>query len=240
MHACNCHKTLDELPSQTRELLDQADLRRPLLIVREIGRFIHRGHEALKRDELSAALGIDGGSADRLSVQREMDQARRCVTALSVEMAKKSNEREAAAQWHARNRDATDGALRGVRDMFVNSLRESGLPAQDALEGLGIWDATVSTLRDRGFAALLGTIDTRCQELEAALQEGEDWGRKPHSPIETWQWIVIAIILVIAVALVIVCLIWFGCSWFYYIFVGACFATGAFGGWAGLCAGFVF
>jgi hypothetical protein len=124
--------------------------------------------------------------------------------------------------------------------MFMGSLRESELPPEDALEGLKIWDSNVAVLRDQGVEGLFAQIAGYCDELDGALQEGQDWGRAPHSPIETWQWIVIAVILAIAVAAVIVCLIWFGCSWFYWIFLGACVATGAFGGWIGLCAGFGF
>jgi hypothetical protein len=211
-------------------------------MVRETGRFIYRGHQALRRDELSTALGVDAGSVDRTTVEREMAQARRCAAALSAEVgrARHGTGFAEADTWLGENRDEAYAALGSARETFIGALRESDLPAGDALESLDIWDSAVSTLRERGIQGLVDEMLARCNELRIALRPDEDWGRKPHSPIETWQWIVIAAILLIAVALVIVCLIWFGCSWFYYIFVGACFATGAFGGWAGLCAGFGF
>lgn len=239
---CGCDVRTRDFPAQTKQLADRLDLTRSLYTVQETGRFIARGHKALRRDELSTALGVDGGSADRATVDREMAQARRCAAALGSELRGTSRAAEFAEAnaWLSQNQDAASRALASARGMFVDSLRESELPVEDALEGVRIWDAAVERISGGDLTSLFDWGAELCGELEGALQEGEDWGRRPHSPIETWQWIVIAIILVIAVALVIVCLIWFGCSWFYWIFVGACVATGAFGGWIGLCVGFGF
>ena len=133
-------------------------------------------------------------------------------------------------------------SLAEARDRWSTIVLNSNIPAADASEVMGIWDGVSEHLNTNRFTGLFKYLDDRFAQFETALQPNRSWGRLPQSPLEEWQWILIAIILCIAVILLVVCLIWFGCSWILAIFAGVC--AGVAGTTGGviyeLCVGIIF
>jgi len=120
-------------------------------------------------------------------------------------------------------------------------LLKSDLPVADVSEMMGIWADTSARLQAQGFVGLFNHLDERLQEFDGILTAAEDWGRRPHSPLQWWQWLLMIGILVISIAALVVCLIWFGCSWIEAVFIVFCAGQLATGGWAaGICLGFTF
>ncbi len=236
----------DVLVSQGEALFRRLGVFEVIQHLGEVGREVSKGHALLGRIERAKVLGIDIGNVDQRNAEQGFGLARRHASIA------RQNLREllASPDWQqlANSADGLRGSaelaasLQEARDRWANGLLGSSLPAADVDEIMQSWDRALDAFQAGGYVALFNTMDERFQQFDIALQPGEDWGRRPHSPLETWQWILIGIIIGVAVASVIACLWWSGCSWIAAIFAGLCAAVSAASGawWIGFCAGFAF
>ena len=214
------------LAKQGESMLRRLGLWDALQHAGEIGRTAALGHTHLDRLERSRVLAIDIGSSNQLQAERELGLARRHATAARRSIATLT----ATPEWKklAKTADELHGSadlvasLKEARDRWSTIVLNSKIPAADASEVMGIWDGVSEHLNNNRFTGLFTYLDDRFAQFETAIQPNQRWGREPHSPLETWQWILIAIIIGVAIAAVIVCLIWFGCSWILAVFAGVC------------------
>lgn len=236
------------LRSQGETLMKRLGTWELLQHVGEIERSITRGHRQLKSAERTAALGLDQGKLAKSGALREFAVAKRHSIAARKEIRELTNaaewkklEKAAASAFAARDRQL-DESLAEARERWVTILADGELSGREAAEVVEIWDATVAELNASSgdITAVMKRMEGHLARFDTALTQEQDWARKPASPLETWQWIVIGIIIGVAVAAVLACLFWSGCSWIGAIFAGLCWGTGAVGGWSGLCAGFTF
>jgi hypothetical protein len=225
------------------EMFARGGMTEVLRHVTEIDRSITTGHEAIKRDERAAALGL-AAPGGRAEADRHFTRVRRHAARSRVvlrEQLETDTWQEASRRVEELRRNGElSRTLDDAQEVLLGILQGSDMTAGDAREVVDVWKQASGQLTDGGVGELFRWGDQRLAEVDDILTEAADWGRRPHSPLEWWQWLIIAAVLVIAIAVVVVCIIWFGCSWIYAIFVGLCVALLAGGGWIGPCIGIVF
>lgn len=245
MSSCDCVLSARKPPlvEAGEKVISRAGLTEVASHLSEINRQVTVGHSALRRDERAAALGLAqlGG---RTEAERSFTQIRKHVErarSLLREQHETDTWREASRRVdELRDRKELRAALDDGRAVLVGILEKSDLAGPDAREIANAWEQTSSQLEEGGVDQLFKWADQRLAQMNEVLTEPADWGRRQHSPLEWWQWLIIIGVLVIAVATLVVCLIWFGCSWIYAVFAALCWGLLATGGWAGFCVGIVF
>jgi hypothetical protein len=103
-------------------------------------------------------------------------------------------------------------ALSEAQDLFQDTMVRTDISGGEAQEVLGLWNEAQTALQERGFNGLLDRGRDTAQRVREVRQR-PDRGRVPHSPLDEWKYYIIAGALVVGVAAIIVCFIWFGCSW---------------------------
>jgi hypothetical protein len=135
--------------------------------------------------------------------------------------------------------DRVPDALDRARTRLHLGLHRAEISAADAREISGFWDEMAGHLTGGGLDELYGQIERRLAGFEQQVTDEGGFGQSPHSPLTTWQWILIGVLTGAGAA---ACLIFSGCSWIAAIFVGLFCLGGTVVNptIAALCAGFTF
>jgi hypothetical protein len=229
-------------PTSGAEILKRAGLEPLVRHLGAIGQAVDEAHRALRSEERAAVLDTPLGRGAGSLAERGIEDAKaHAKQARQVLKAQRKSE-----TWKTLKKDADSKkgdvkkSLAKARTYWIDAIHGADYTAEDAAEIASVWDTTVDAWSKRGIDGLFDQLDGKFAAADTALTREEDFGRGPHSPLATWQWIVIGVIVGIAVAAVIACLIWAGCVWIKEIFIATCWGTGAVGGWSGICAIFTF
>ncbi len=226
-----------ESPSRSTpgdELLRRTGFHTILSHADEVSRTIADAHRQLRSLEREEALGIPT-TTDRSMVDRNIGLARR-----NAAEARRALRRQLSGDiWKGLKRDVggrkgeLDASLAEARSRWVEAVRRSDLPAGDAVEGVRIFDVAAEKLRNGGVDEIFSHLDNHFAEFERVLTDEEDFGRRAHSPLEWWQWLLIAIAVAVAIAVIVACIIWHGCVWILALFRALCIFE--FVRWYGPC-----
>jgi hypothetical protein len=241
--SCHDHSTTAlSVGAGGEEVLRRAGLDSVVRHLGGMGRAIGQGHQGLRAAERAAALNLAHPTAMSAVAERDLAVARRHARqARTLLKSQLSGDtwREAKKQLGAKAGEFEESLVE-AREYWIRAVDKADVPAQDAVEMVAIWDEVTNAAKSRGVDGIFKHLDESFAAAEKQLTAEENFGRQAHSPLEWWQWVIIAVIVGVGIAALVVCLIWFGCSWIYSIFVAICWGTGAVGGWAGICAGFTF
>jgi hypothetical protein len=222
------------LEEQARQLLRRAGIWEVAQQVGQAATTAARGHARLRQMERARALDLDVGTAVQEEAVLDFAQAGRHAEQARVLL----RERRQTAE-HRAWRDGVQAQLGSpdaatsfehARRRWVRILHTANVSAADAAEMAGMWDQVAEPARSGGVDAVFDLLEEHLGQLPQRLSEDEDFGRRPHSPLEWWQWLIIIAVLVISIAALLACLFWFGCSWIEAIFIGFCLAGGAASG----------
>jgi hypothetical protein len=212
-------------------LLRDIGLAEVLAGTKDLAALITGAQKRLSRAERFDGLKVARSANDVEIAEAEFAQARRLATRLSSNVAAIRSDKQCWPRWSQMNSAATQGgvsdALQEARLHWKNALLDSSLDPLEAVEVMEMWDSIAATARDRGPEALLKDIEGWLSEFETILTAKENWGRKPHSPLQWWHWLIIAIIIGAAVATVIACFVFAGCAFIKWIFGGVCLGVSA-------------
>jgi hypothetical protein len=242
---CACEPRIDPSVRETAdELTRQVGLDTVSQLVQSMIISSSAAHRSLRRVDKGQALGINIGEIDLQAAERDFTLARRQAEAARAALraahsgATFQDARDRTAELSpATLEQSTEEAKEYLRLMLLGS----ELPADDSLEVLQIWERAAERVRSDGIGGIYQWIDENLTDFGSVLTEAEDWGRRPNSPLQRWQWILIALIIGIAVAALLWCLFCCGCSWVKAIFIGFCIAARANGTPVpGLCLEFAF
>jgi hypothetical protein len=235
-------QTPDARLSGANEVLQRAGLEPVVRHLGAIGQSVGDGHKNLRAEERARALDIPFGRGMQAVAERDFGAAHvHARQAREHLKAQRNNEAWKSLKKGLGPRKAdVERSLSQARGYWVEAIHRADYSAADAVEVAGIWDAAVDAWKKHGVDGVFDHLDKHFAEVESSLTSDQDFGRHPHSPLQTWQWILIGVIVGIGVAAVLACLFWSGCAWIYQIFVALCWGTGAVGGWVGICLGFTF
>jgi hypothetical protein len=206
----------------------------------QIGRDVMTGHGLVRRIERAQVLQMDIGQVDRLATERSFALARRHASRarrlLDERMASEEGRRLAENVNSLRGSAELDAALQEGRERWAATLLASDIPGADAEEFMNMWTDTSAKFQADGLEGLFRQITDYLAEFDRILQPEEDWGRRPHSPLQWWEWLIIIAVVGFAIGALSYCLWIAGCSWIKAAFVAVCIVQGA-GVAPGLCAG---
>lgn len=212
-------------------LLRDIGLEEVLAGAKDLAALITSAQKRLTRAERFDGLKVARSANDEEVAEAEFAQSRRLATRLSSFVAAIHSDKQCWSRWgqmqSAVTQEGVSDALQEARLHWKNALLESSLAPLEAVEIMEMWDSIVATARDRGPKALLKDIEGWLSEFETVLTAKENWGRNPHSPLQWWHWLIIAIIIGAAVATVIACFVYAGCAFIKWIFLGACVGVSA-------------
>ncbi len=227
------------LRQQGEALLRRAGLHEAMQHVTQIDRAVSLGHRLVRQTQRAAALNLDIGQASQQQAELEFGLARRHAAGARDSL----RQYRQSADWQElvsgfdqlRGTPEAESVLAEARQRWIGMIHESDLPGPDAAETVGAWDAAANRLRSGGAAGVYELLDEGLAQFDEVLQADADWGSRPHSPLEWWQWLIIAAVVAVAVAAVAACLFWSGCSWILAVYCGICAAATA-GDWIfGIC-----
>ncbi len=222
------------LRQQGEALLRRAGLYEALQHVTQIDRAVGLGHRLLRQNERAVTLNLDIGQAGQQQAELEFALARRHAAGARDSL----REHRQSADWQElvsgfhqrRGTPEAESALAEARQRWIGMIHESDLPGPDAAETVAAWDAAANRLQNDGVAGVYELLDEGLAQFDEVLQANADWGRRPHSPLEWWQWLLIAAVVGIVVAAVVACLVWSACTWILAIYCAVC-AAATIGDW---------
>jgi hypothetical protein len=224
------------------DLLRRTGLDEVVAHVAGINQAVEESHKALRANERAGALQLQPNAAADDAATRDMGRAqshaREARTALKRKL--DSDTWKTLKREYEPRKGDIEASLANARSYWIDAIHKGDVAPAEAAEMAQIWDQGADALRKGGVDGAFAFLDERFGELEKHLSAEQDFGRQAHSPLEWWQWLIIAAIVGVAVAVLVACLIWAGCSWIYSIFVALCWGTGLAGGWSGVCLGFTF
>jgi hypothetical protein len=104
-------------------------------------------------------------------------------------------------------------AVEDARVSFLQAfVKFNRLEPENFSEVNAIWDEVVPIALNEGVEGLLNYTQRNLDDFLSVRAE-DDRGNRPHSPLEWWKWVLIAVILAAGVFAVIACFWWFGCTW---------------------------
>ena len=104
----------------------------------------------------------------------------------------------------------------------MEGLLEADATGTTVGEVLAVIDRVTDELRGGGFEGLQAFTDSQLVEFDRVLRADRDWGREEHSPLEWWEWTLLAVLIAGSVFAIIACFWWSGCSWVRAALAGAC------------------
>jgi hypothetical protein len=202
--------------------------------VTQIDAAVSQGHRLLRQSERAVALNLDIGQAGQQQAELEFALARRHAVGARDSL----RQFHQSADWQElvngfnqrRGTPEAESALAEGRQRWIAMIHQSDLPGPDAAETVTAWDTAVNRLQSDGIAGVHSLLDEGFAQFDEVLQANADWGRRPHSPLEWWQWLIIVGVVGIAVAALVACLVWSGCSWILAIYCAIC-AAATVGDW---------
>ena len=188
----------------------------------ELGSLVSRGQERLRRNERAATLGSPvppeaSFQRDFVIAGRQVQRARQALrTALQsdnwAEIRRSVNPAGAAF----------GDALSEVRGLWVDGLLEADVTGATAEETVAVFDRISDELRGGGIDGLQAFVDDQLSEFDRILTADRDWGREAHSPLEWWQWLLLAALIASSIFAILACWWWSDCSWVRAALAGAC------------------
>lgn len=229
---------------QAERLIQQAGLEDVLHHVQHAVQMMAASTVQLRAHERASALSLDAGDMARTAAIADLQAAVRATTQAAA-LVREQRASPGQAQFLQRFeavRGRAQGSLDDGRARFRMGLQRADISAADAQEISALWDEMAGHVTGSGLDDLYIQLENRLAEFGNQVTVDNNFGQSPHSPLATWQWILIGVLIGIGAAAVIACLIWGGCSWIAAIFVGIfCIGgTAANPTIAALCAGFTF
>jgi hypothetical protein len=225
----------EALRDSGEDFLRQTGMNDVVRHVGQMGRATRAGHRGLRRMERGESLGVDVGQADQGRAEREFALARRHAQSarqLVQTQRGRSEWKSLDKQFNERREDPElQSVFAEARERWITAILEADVPAGDAAEIAAAWDETHNHLLNNGLDSLLDRLDKQLSEFQDELAESTNWGRRPHSPLEWWEWLLIILVVGVLIAVLLECFFWAGCSWIYAIFVGICAGASPAGGW---------
>jgi hypothetical protein len=224
------------------DLLRRAGFDEVVAHIAGINQAIGESHKALRANERASALQLQTSDAAAEAATRDIGRAQRHAHEARAALKRQLGSdawKELKRQYGPRKGDI-EASLTEARTYWIDAIHKGDVAPADAAEMAQIWDQGADALRKRGIDGAFAFLDEHFGQFEKHVTAEQDFGRQAHSPLEWWQWLIIAAIVGVAVAVLVACLIWAGCSWIYQIFVALCWGTGLVGGWSGVCLGFTF
>lgn len=103
-------------------------------------------------------------------------------------------------------------ALDEGKEVLTQHLVKFNIGVEDFKEVLGTWDENTRVTSESGAEGLFRSLNGQLERF-IELRREDDRGTRPHSPLPAWKYNLIASVLGVAVLAVIVCFVWFGCTW---------------------------
>jgi hypothetical protein len=229
---------------QAEKLIAQAGLSVVLEHAHEAVRLMSSAVVELRADERAQALNLNVGDLRSSQVNINVEAARRnAAQALQVLRQQRSSPEYADfVQQFNGARERAEATVQEAATHFKLGLSKAELQAADAQEIFAIWESSAGRLSSDGVEGLFALLEEHLDSFNERVTAEANFGRDPHSPLETWEWILIGVIIGVAVAAVLACIFWGGCSWIAYIFIATFCVTGTVVDpvFSAICAGFAF
>jgi hypothetical protein len=230
---------------QAAKLIDQAGLTDVLSHIHQAIGLASQAISQVEAHERAQALGIDTGDFELTHAGANMRAAGRAASqaALLVTRHRATPQHAEFLRQFEHVKSQAPASLNDAHALFLAGLHRTHISAADAQEIKGMWDEPAGRMTgDGGINSLYTFLEQQLSSFATEADPERNFGRDPHSPLQTWQWILIGVLIGVAVAAVIACLIWGGCSWIAYIFVATFCITGSVANptISALCAGFAF
>jgi hypothetical protein len=209
------HEAVSDLEGVTR-------LREFRLQLSELGSVMSAGQRRLHKTQRAATLGLSEPPGQNF--ERDFAVARRQAVRArqSLRLALQSD------SWNEIRRAVNPAgaafgeALAEARGIWVDGLLEADTNAVIAGEVVGVFDRVSDELRGGGVDALGGFLEEQLAELDSVLTADRNWGREQHSPLEWWEWVLLAALIGAFVLAVLACFWWSDCSWVRAAVAAAC------------------
>jgi hypothetical protein len=208
-----CSSAPNHLDLVLEDLNKVSGLRDIHLHIAEVGSLVSSGHRKLSKVERATALGI--GTSSGATFEQDFAIARRQLV-----RARQTLRRTLQSETWNEIRKAVNPAggpfseaLKEVRSVWVDGLLEADTGGVAVGEIVDIFDMISRVVQGEGFDGLADYLDGQLAELERELSADRSWGRQPHSPLEWWEYVVIAWLLSSVVFGVAACYWWSDCSW---------------------------
>lgn len=231
-NSCACASAPSHLDFILEDLNKVSGLRDIHLHLAEVGSLISAGHHKLSKVERASALGI--GTPSGMTFEQDFIIARRQLV-----RARQTIRRTFQAEsWNEIRKSVNPAgrpfseALKELRGMWVDGLLEANTGGVAVGEIMGIFDKISEVVQGQGFAGLADYLDVQLADLERELSAERNWGRQPHSPLEWWEYVIIAWLLSSAVFGVAACYWWSDCSWVRAVLRAMCQTIGVIDGLA--------
>lgn len=209
----SCSSAPNHLDLVLEDLNKVSGLRDNYLHMAEVGSLISSGHRKLRKVERASALGI--GNSSRATFEQDFTIARRQLV-----RARQTLRRTLQSEtWNEIRKSVNPAgqpfseALKELRGMWVDGLLEADTGGVAVGEIVGIFDKISEVVQGQGYAGLADFMDGQLAELERELSAERNWGRQPHSPLEWWEYVLIAWLFSSAVFGIAACYWWSDCSW---------------------------
>jgi hypothetical protein len=182
----------------------------------EAGKFATAAEVKTRENQRLATLGrlpedtAFSGSAVPFN-QEAITAAERALTIFRGASEQLQDKRSAFGQLRtAFPEEGARAAIEEGRESFTQSIVKFNIGSEELGEVSAIWDEVIGRASDPD--ALAAFVD---ENLEGFIsRRGEpDRGIEPHSPLPWWKWQLIATILAAAVFAIILCFVYFGCTW---------------------------